>query len=111
MVAYTAYGCVSLLVFSGMTGLHIRDLIVPTRSELRMYPAVLIPKIFEAIEESDLFVLIWSKNARDSKWVKKESRYALRRNMEHGSPDFVPIPVERTTYCFRATKSPGLSLQ
>jgi TIR domain/Tetratricopeptide repeat len=52
------------------------------------------PKIFEAIEESDLFVVIWSKNARDSKWVKKESRYALRHYKEHGSPDFVPIPVE-----------------
>jgi hypothetical protein len=52
------------------------------------------PKIFEAINESDLFVVIWSKNARDSKWVKKESRYALRHYKEHGSPDFVPIPVE-----------------
>jgi hypothetical protein len=31
------------------------------------------PKIFAAIDESDLFVVIWSKNARDSKWVKKEA--------------------------------------
>jgi hypothetical protein len=52
------------------------------------------PKIFEAIDESDLFVVIWSKNARDSKWVKKESRYALERYKQHGSPDFRPIPVE-----------------
>jgi Tfp pilus assembly protein PilF len=52
------------------------------------------PKIFEAIDESDLFVVIWSTNARDSEWVKKESQYALRHYMEHGSPDFVPIPVE-----------------
>jgi hypothetical protein len=52
------------------------------------------PKIFKAIDESDLFVVIWSKNARDSKWVKKESRYALRHYKKHGSPDFVPIPVE-----------------
>ena len=52
------------------------------------------PKIFAAIDESDLFVVIWSKNARDSKWVKRESRYALRRHKQHGSPDFVPIPVE-----------------
>jgi hypothetical protein len=52
------------------------------------------PKIFAAIDESDLFVVIWSKNARDSKWVKKESRYALNRYKQHGSPDFRPIPVE-----------------
>jgi hypothetical protein len=52
------------------------------------------PKIFKAIDESDLFVVIWSTNARDSEWVKKESQYALTHYMEHGSPDFVPIPVE-----------------
>ena len=52
------------------------------------------PKIFEAIDESDLFVVIWSTHARDSEWVKKESHYALRHYKEHGNPDFVPIPVE-----------------
>jgi hypothetical protein len=52
------------------------------------------PKIFEAIDESDLFVVIWSMNARDSKWVRKESRYALSRYKQHGRPDFQPIPVE-----------------
>jgi hypothetical protein len=52
------------------------------------------PKIFAAIDGSDLFVVIWSKNARDSKWVKKESRYALDRYKKHGIPDFRPIPVE-----------------
>jgi hypothetical protein len=52
------------------------------------------PKIFGAIDESDLFIVIWSKNARDSKWVKKESRYALKRYKQHRSPDFRPIPVE-----------------
>jgi hypothetical protein len=52
------------------------------------------PKIFTAIDESDLFVVIWSKNALDSKWVKKESRYALRRYKQHRGPDFRPIPVE-----------------
>jgi hypothetical protein len=52
------------------------------------------PKIFEAIDESDLFVVIWSKNASDSKWVKKESRYAFRLYKQHGRPDFRPIPIE-----------------
>ena len=40
------------------------------------------------------FVVIWSKNARDSEWVKKESLYALKRYTQYGSPDFHPIPVE-----------------
>jgi hypothetical protein len=52
------------------------------------------PKIFQAIDESDVFVVIWSKNARDSKWVIKESRHALKRYKEHKSPDFNPIPIE-----------------
>jgi hypothetical protein len=52
------------------------------------------PKVFAAIDESDLFVVIWSNNARDSKWVKKEARYALKRYKQCGSPDFRPIPVE-----------------
>jgi TIR domain len=52
------------------------------------------PKILAAIDNCDLFVLIWSTNALHSKWVKKESRYALRRYKSKGSPDFRPIPVE-----------------
>lgn len=52
------------------------------------------PKIFSAIDESDLFVLIWSKNAGSSKWVRKEARYALQRFKQRRSPDFRPIPVE-----------------
>jgi hypothetical protein len=52
------------------------------------------PKIFAAIDKSDLFVLIWSTNAKNSKWVKRESRYALKRCSNSGSPDFRPIPIE-----------------
>jgi hypothetical protein len=52
------------------------------------------PKILGAIDESDLFVVIWSNNARNSKWVKKETLYALKLCERRGSPDFVPIPVE-----------------
>ena len=39
-------------------------------------------------------MVIWSKNARDSAWVIKESRYALERYKQRRSPDFRPIPVE-----------------
>jgi TIR domain len=52
------------------------------------------PKIFEAIDESDLFVVIWSKNALGSEWVIKESQHALKRYKQHKSPDFKPIPIE-----------------
>jgi hypothetical protein len=53
------------------------------------------PKLLAAIDESDLFVVIWSKNARDSKWVKKESRYALKLCEERGTPDFVAGTTSR----------------
>jgi hypothetical protein len=53
------------------------------------------PRIFEVIDKSDLFVVFWSKNACNSKWVKKESRYALKlSDQRHGRPDFRPIPIE-----------------
>lgn len=48
----------------------------------------------DLIDDCDLFVVIWSTNACNSKWVLKESRYALERYNLQGSPDFRPIPVE-----------------
>jgi hypothetical protein len=36
-------------------------------------------QIFKRIDESDIFLLFWSQAARDSKWVLKEARYALKR--------------------------------
>jgi O-antigen/teichoic acid export membrane protein len=38
-VAYSIYGCASLVVLSRMTGLTVRELVVPTRSELSVYPS------------------------------------------------------------------------
>jgi hypothetical protein len=55
---------------------------------------VFSPKIFEAIRESDLFVVIWSKNASASDWVLKETRYALELRARLHRPDFCPIPVD-----------------
>jgi hypothetical protein len=52
------------------------------------------PEIFKAIDGSDLFVLIWSGHARNSKWVLKEARYALKQYKQRHCPDFRPIPVE-----------------
>jgi hypothetical protein len=51
-------------------------------------------RIFEIIDKSDIFVLIWSKNARASQYVEKEWRYALMRNKKYGSPDIRPISLQ-----------------
>jgi hypothetical protein len=51
-------------------------------------------KIFKYIDETDLFLLCWSRAARDSVWVLKETRYALRRQRKSGSPDVVPVVLE-----------------
>ena len=36
-------------------------------------------KIFDYIEDANLFLLCWSSNAEQSEWVKKEYTYALQR--------------------------------
>ena len=35
--------------------------------------------IFKQIDESDVFLLFWSSNAKKSEWVRKEWQYALKR--------------------------------
>ncbi|MGO9987009.1 MAG: toll/interleukin-1 receptor domain-containing protein, partial [Rhodomicrobium sp.] len=53
-------------------------------------------KIHEHIDNSDLFMLFWSRHALASKWVQKEAEYALecqKKNSE-GLPDIVPIMLE-----------------
>ena len=37
------------------------------------------PKLVEWIDESDVFLLFWSSNAKKSEWVEKEWRRALER--------------------------------
>lgn len=52
-------------------------------------------EIFAAISQCDLFVVIWSQHARQSKWVTKEARYALQcQDEKKGGLDFRPIPIE-----------------
>ena len=55
----------------------------------------------EFIETSDIFYLFWSKNAKDSTWVEKEWRCALKLKgidfidpVPLESPEDVPPPVE-----------------
>jgi hypothetical protein len=53
-------------------------------------------KIYSYIDKCDLFLLFWSRAARDSEWVRREILYALRR--KHGDdsapPDILPVIIE-----------------
>jgi hypothetical protein len=57
-------------------------------------------RIEAGLEECDLFLLIWSKQAKASDWVKKEVLHALKRQGERGHapprihPIFVEWPIE-----------------
>ena len=52
-------------------------------------------RIFEAIDSCDLFILCWSQAASESKWVRKETLYALTRkaNDDDAPPDIRPIII------------------
>ena len=53
-------------------------------------------KLYTYIDECDLFLLFWSKEAKKSEWVLKEVGYALDR--KHGDdlapPEIRPVPLE-----------------
>ncbi len=51
-------------------------------------------ELYRNIDNSDVFFLFWSHFAKESEWVMKEARYALERQKEFDSPDFVPVPIE-----------------
>lgn len=48
-------------------------------------------EIYRNIDSCDLFLLFWSKAARDSEWVLKEVRYAKERRP---SPEIKPVILE-----------------
>jgi len=48
-------------------------------------------EIYRSIDSCDLFLLFWSKAARDSEWVLKEVRYARKRQPP---PEIRPIVLE-----------------
>ena len=57
------------------------------------------PRLLSEIDQCDLFVLFWSKAARESKWVNKEIAYALERigkqtPPKSARPDIQPILIE-----------------
>ena len=53
-------------------------------------------KLYLKIDEADLFLLFWSKAARDSEWVRREALYALSRKGGNDSapPEIKPVIIE-----------------
>ena len=53
-------------------------------------------KLYSLIEQSDLFLLFWSKAAKESQWVRKEAEYALGcKPTELDPPEIRPVILER----------------
>jgi RNA polymerase sigma-70 factor (ECF subfamily) len=53
-------------------------------------------RLFEEIERCDLFLLFWTENAARSKWVRRETEYAVdykKKSLEN-LPDIVPILLD-----------------
>jgi cell division protein FtsA len=53
-------------------------------------------EVYKYIEESDVFFLFWSSNAKRSEWVQKEWSHALEIKGidDNKSPDIIPIVIE-----------------
>lgn len=53
-------------------------------------------KLYENINQSDLFLLFWSQSAKESEWVMKEVHYALARKGHDPTalPEIKPVIIE-----------------
>jgi hypothetical protein len=53
-------------------------------------------ELYRHIDECDLFLLFWSRAARESEWVEREVAHALARRgpTESGRPEIVPVILE-----------------
>ena len=53
-------------------------------------------ELYKKIDQCDLFLLFWSKAAKDSEWVLREAEYALKRQQMDtlSEPDIVPVVLE-----------------
>ena len=53
-------------------------------------------QLYRHIDESDLFLLFWSRAAQRSEWVLNEVRYALarKRDDETQPPEIIPVIIE-----------------
>jgi TIR domain len=54
-------------------------------------------KLYKKIGDCDLFLLFWSQAAKESKWVIKEAKYALKRQNQNPDSelDIVPVILEQ----------------
>ena len=65
--------------------------------EWRLRPGdSIIGGIESGIVECDAFILVWSTNAQQSKWVSTELRAALRRRVDEESLRVIPIMLDET---------------
>jgi len=55
--------------------------------------------ITDEISRCDLFVVIWSSNARKSKWVNREIELAHKMEIISNKPRIIPILMDRTKLC------------
>ena len=53
-------------------------------------------EIWRHVDECDLFLLFWSRSAKESEWVEKEVKYALDRQKQSPEklPDIIPVIIE-----------------
>lgn len=53
-------------------------------------------ELYKHIDDCDLFLLFWSRAARDSEWVMKEVRYAIARKdgQDANPPEIMPVILE-----------------
>jgi hypothetical protein len=49
-------------------------------------------ELYRQIDRCDLFLLFWSQAAKQSKWVRRETQYALELGTK--APDVKPVPIE-----------------
>jgi hypothetical protein len=48
-------------------------------------------RLFSEIDKCDVFLLFWSRHARESKWVTSEAEYALRRSKSRSGDSLIEI--------------------
>jgi hypothetical protein len=53
-------------------------------------------KLYQKIDQCDLFLLFWSRAAAESEWVLREARYALARKAgdDAAPPEIMPVILE-----------------
>lgn len=53
-------------------------------------------EILRHVDECDLFLLFWSRSAKESEWVEKEVKYALDKQKQSPDklPDIIPVIIE-----------------